>query len=241
MSVRCCESIVGDWGECGRVSVTLSPDEQEFSEELVLRCKNAVALAVAFDSQVVPESKKVAGGRRDRVALACLLIASSHARSLIVLGQRQEYLSAYALLRPLREALIKYCWLLRCASDDQLIDYIEDRLNKGLKGMLSDIREHSEVEAEFLEWPETIRTYLNGFTHAGRDLGTRALADFFREEVVYDSKKAVVRLGFLMLTRILTLAIPLFSDTGPLCPVHIYLDVQVKNLEWIMSDAAFSQ
>ncbi len=65
---------------------------------------------------------KLCGDPRSRVALACFAVAQQHHASMLVLLANSPPLAAtaFALLRPLMEALLRGEWVSHCATDDQV-------------------------------------------------------------------------------------------------------------------------
>lgn len=65
---------------------------------------------------------EVLGDPRSRVALACFAIAQQHHSSMLILLANTPPLeaTAFALLRPLMEAILRGEWISHCASDEQV-------------------------------------------------------------------------------------------------------------------------
>lgn len=64
---------------------------------------------------------------RSRVAAACFAVAQQHHNAILILLSNQPPLhsTAFALLRPLVEAMIRGLWLSHCATDEQVNNFVE--------------------------------------------------------------------------------------------------------------------
>lgn len=65
---------------------------------------------------------KLRGDPRSRVSLACFAIAQQHHSAMLILLANSPPLAAtaFALLRPLMEAMLRGEWVSHCATDDQV-------------------------------------------------------------------------------------------------------------------------
>lgn len=65
---------------------------------------------------------KLRGDPRSRVALACFAVAQQHHAAILILLANTPPLhaTAFALLRPLMEALLRGEWISHCATDEQV-------------------------------------------------------------------------------------------------------------------------
>ncbi|CAM2818197.1 MULTISPECIES: DUF6988 family protein [Vibrio] len=120
-----------------------------------------------------PEHKKV-------VPLALLHLALEHNAAIVKLVRLGFHGSAFALLRPQRDAFLRGIWLFRCASESQLSKFMAGREPPGTKVLFEQLEQTQGYRhAHLSELMAEIKTHLHDFTHGGlyqsasRDKGSR--------------------------------------------------------------------
>ncbi|MEK8034185.1 hypothetical protein AACH06_25445 [Ideonella sp. DXS29W] len=134
-----------------------------YDEALAVARRDAHALAERLLGQ------QLKSDRRSRVALSCFAIAQQHHSSIIVLLSHPSPLqaSAFALLRPLAEAIFRGLWVAHCASEEKA-----ENLHTGAKkqiDMATIVRELIEAGGKAGDHPDFYRRvwpHLSAFTHS---------------------------------------------------------------------------
>jgi hypothetical protein len=110
-------------------------------------------------------------------AAGAFYIVHEHHAAILSLFGRKMYSSAFALLRPCFEALVRGIWLVRGATTKQINFYVNGRDTKKVEGFLSDIRQRSkdaEDKALALTWTTSEKS-LHRFTHVSYQLLLRRM------------------------------------------------------------------
>lgn len=111
---------------------------------------------------------------RRRLAGGAFAIALDIHSSIAVLIERGNYPTAFIASRSLWEAYIRGCWLLKCATDDQLTRFAQDKLNLKTWPMIEALESEGGFEKETLSklhennWPR-----LNAMNHISGPLVVR--------------------------------------------------------------------
>jgi hypothetical protein len=111
---------------------------------------------------------EVPANSRSRLSGGCLEVALEHQRAIVLLVAHKLYGSAFALSRVLFEAYVRGVWLRRCASEIDLQRFEDDRFEKMLHQLLSDIESLEGFEANVLSDIKRRSWHvMNSFTHTG--------------------------------------------------------------------------
>lgn len=103
-------------------------------------------------------------------AYCCLLIAAQHARSLTCLAAEGNLYTAQALIRPIRETLIKHQWFLQVASVDEIEAFLGGNLKVDNGKTLATLKTKDPEVAEALSQDEKLRGVFNSYVHSGNEL-----------------------------------------------------------------------
>jgi len=128
---------------------------------------------------------------RFRLAAGCLDIALEHQKSIVLLTVHHLYGSAASLVRLIFEAYVRGIWLLYCASDEQLDQFKNDKLDKRFYELLEDIEKHEAFKVGTLSYvKEKSWKIMNSLTHSGFYQVTRRnkvgeiAPDYTNEEII---------------------------------------------------------
>lgn len=117
------------------------------------------------------------------MAGAILYLAQEHYDAIIVLLSARLYGSAFALARVLFEAYIRGKWLLSCASEDDLKEYMKGHC-AGLDKLLEDIGDDLETGGAWLKKNQKVnRRHFNELTHGGASHVVRRISGGVIESV----------------------------------------------------------
>lgn len=129
--------------------------------------------------------------KRNRVVAALLHLSLEHHGSIQRLVCHHQNGSAFALLRPQFEAYIRALWLMKCASDQQLEEFLEDKEPPGVNRLIREIEDQPGYEEKVLSGlKDRIWRSLCGFTHGGyvqaswRMTEEEIVSDFSEEHLV---------------------------------------------------------
>ncbi|MCE7622110.1 DUF6988 family protein [Vibrio fluvialis] len=111
--------------------------------------------------QFHPEHKKI-------VPLTLLQLALEHNAAIVRLIGLGFHGSAFALLRPQRDAFLRGIWLFRCASEHQLNNFMAGKEPPGIKTQLEQLEQtdgyrHGHLSQRMIE----IKDFLHDLTHGG--------------------------------------------------------------------------
>ena len=109
-------------------------------------------------------------GRRVQISLASLLIVHDHHRAIAVLLEKKLYASAFALARPLYEALVRGMWLSHCAPESQLEAFAGGKELKPLNDLTDDLLASELpplVSSSIRNVKQKYWKVMSSFTHAG--------------------------------------------------------------------------
>ncbi|WP_265665249.1 DUF6988 family protein [Verminephrobacter aporrectodeae] len=122
---------------------------------------------------------KLPGNNRVLVSGVCFAIAREHHRAIVCLIEEEIFSSAYALFRLVFEAYVRGEWLLRCADDEFVDDFIQrDKEPPKINCMIKELEERNEGFEGFEGFNETenlsqIKSNIwkpsCGWTHTGGD------------------------------------------------------------------------
>lgn len=104
---------------------------------------------------------------RYRVSIALFDIVLEHANSIIILFGNKLCASPRALARPLFEGFIRACWILNCASDNDVNYFIKkDKLKLSFDKMVKDVKENKNWST-FSQAKKDIWNAMHSYTHGG--------------------------------------------------------------------------
>lgn len=96
--------------------------------------KQAEQLAQALDRRI--DGLEVSSALRFRLAGGCLDVALEHHKAVVLLIARSLHGSALSIMRLMFEAYVRGVWLHQCATETELRDFAEDRLNRGFTALV---------------------------------------------------------------------------------------------------------
>jgi hypothetical protein len=124
------------------------------------------------------------------VPLSLLHLSLEHNDGIIQLIKSGAHGSASALLRPQRDAFLRGIWFFRCASDEQLVKFMNGVEPPGIKTQLRDVEQTDGYRhGKFSSKMKEIKDFLNDFTHGGlyqsasRDKGNRIASGYQEVQV----------------------------------------------------------
>jgi len=81
----------------------------------------------------------ISGTQRELIAAACFDTVLEHQAAVGLLVQGQLYGSMHALLRAIAESFIRGTWFERCATDDEVVRFQRDEIDKGPRTLAREI------------------------------------------------------------------------------------------------------
>ena len=76
---------------------------------------------------------------RNSIAAACFDVVHEHRKAILLLVENKLIGSAFSLFRPEFETFVRGVWALRCASDKELSDYENDKVDSNLSELIAAI------------------------------------------------------------------------------------------------------
>ncbi|WP_017222098.1 DUF6988 family protein [Moritella dasanensis] len=145
---------------------------------------------------------------RKLVPLALLHLALEHNAAIIKLIGLGCHGSAFALLRPQRDAFLRGIWLYRCATDEQLKKFMDGKEPPGIKIQLEQIEQtegyrHKQLSSLMAD----IKIYLHDYTHGGlcqsasRDKGDRIAGGYSAQQLEWLLRQTLL-LSFLTILEV---------------------------------------
>jgi hypothetical protein len=114
------------------------------------------------------------------VSLSLLHVSLEHNSGIVTLVKAGVHGSAFALLRPQRDAFLRGIWMFRCASARQLTNFMDGKDLPGIKQQLEQVEKTDGYRhGRFSSLMAEIKDILNDHTHGGlyqsasRDKGNR--------------------------------------------------------------------
>ena len=105
---------------------------------------------------------------KTRVAAACLDMALEHQKAIVLLIANKLYGSAFALARIIFEAYVRGVWLNKCATDAEIEEYKNDKLNKSFASLIQDIEACEGFDEGVLSAAKKANWIaMNSYTHSG--------------------------------------------------------------------------
>jgi hypothetical protein len=121
--------------------------------------------------------KRFPAGIREQTGLAILQLTEDVLDAIIVLIGAQMPGPAWSLARPLFEGYVRGFWLLNCASDEQVIEFINGKC-PNFPGLLSAVPKDAESGGAWIHVnSEKNLTAFHDLTHGGSEHVKRRLTD----------------------------------------------------------------
>ena len=124
--------------------------------------------ALAFiDTEI--EKLEGPGDVRTRVFCALSDVAMEHGKSIYTLIRQELYSSAYALVRVMLETGVRSLWLSRCATEKELIRYIEKDEIEGLhfRAMTRVVDDMYKLGGVLIDTQKKVWGSAHSYTHGG--------------------------------------------------------------------------
>ena len=126
------------------------------------------AIDKANDLATRLNGRRINGDYRSRVAATCFAVSQQHHNSILILLSRNPPLqaTAFALLRPLVESVIRGLWLSHIATDTQVEDYVNSGTKLDMASMMKKLDSVTELTA-FQSIYKDNWSSLSAYTHTG--------------------------------------------------------------------------
>ena len=128
---------------------------------------------------------------RFRVAAGCLDMVLEHQKAIVLLTANNLFGSAAALVRSIFESYVRGCWLLYCASDNQIDKFKNEKLDMKLYQFIENLEKHEAFSGGTLSHVKrTSYKAMNSFTHSGffqvvrRNTGNTIEPNYADEELI---------------------------------------------------------
>ncbi len=128
---------------------------------------------------------------RSRIAAGCLDMALEHQKAIILLTSHRLYGSAAALVRLVFESYVRGVWFFYSASDEELQEFKNDKLDKTFDELIKDIEKHEAFrEGTISNVKKLSWKVMNSFTHSGfyqvvrRNKETEIAPDYSDKEIL---------------------------------------------------------
>lgn len=110
----------------------------------------------------------VAASNRTRMAGGLFYLSNQHHYSIIELSMRNYSGSSFALMRPQFECFIRGVWGARCATDDQIKEFLGGKEPPRIKNLLAEIEKvHEYDDGRLTKLKKDIWGLFCDFTHGG--------------------------------------------------------------------------
>ena len=108
------------------------------------------------------------GNERNRIAISLLHLSNDHQKGIHLLIDNELASSAFALLRPQFEALVRGLWFHRCATEKEIEKFLKKKEPPRINDMIQAIEEtHAYSHGSLSALKSKIWKLLNDFTHGG--------------------------------------------------------------------------
>ena len=104
-------------------------------------------------------------------------VSVNHCDALQLLVERQNYASAFALLRPTFENSFRAVWLNKCANESQVEKAIQKADWPPVRNLIESIEEHTKQSKLFSILWSKLKTFAHDFTHGGIQLAGRHISE----------------------------------------------------------------
>ena len=127
---------------------------------------NSEKLTQWLDEKI--DGLEISSDDRYLIAAGCLDMALEHQKSIILLSANHLYGSAAALVRLIFESHVRGVWILYCASDKQIEQFKNDKLDKNFHQLIEEIEKIDAFNVGTLSHvKEKSWAIMNSFTHSG--------------------------------------------------------------------------
>ncbi len=127
---------------------------------------------------------------RLRVSVSLFHLCVEHQKGIHVLVEHGVIGSAFVLLRPQYEAYIRGMWFHRCATDDQVLRFLDGKEPPKVRDLEEAVQKLEGFEKKVLgEYRKEIWRNLNDFTHGGtiqvkaRNTKDEIISNYFPEHI----------------------------------------------------------
>jgi hypothetical protein len=118
----------------------------------------------------IPKDRKIL------IGVCCFDTAIEHQLAIATLVQSHVYGSAFALVRSTFESFVRGVWLSRCATEDEIDDYVSDKIDLKFYKILNDIEKLEGFRNGVLSKIKTDAwKVMNSYTHSGIEQASRRL------------------------------------------------------------------
>jgi hypothetical protein len=128
---------------------------------------------------------------RSRIAAGSLDMVLEHQKAIVLLTSHCLYGSAAALVRLIFESYVRGVWFYYSASDEELHEFKNDRLDKTFNELIKDIEKHEAFSEGILSDVKKLSwKVMNSFTHGGfyqvvrRNKETEIAPNYSNEEII---------------------------------------------------------
>ena len=118
----------------------------------------------------IPKDRKILLG------ICCFDTAIEHQLAIATLVHSHVYGSAFALVRSTFESFVRGIWLRRCATEDEIDDYVSDKTDLKFYKILIDVEKLDDFRNGILSQIKTDAwKVMNSYTHSGIEQASRRL------------------------------------------------------------------
>jgi len=128
---------------------------------------------------------------RSRISAGSLDMVLEHQKAIVLLTSHCLYGSAAALVRLIFESYVRGAWFYYSASDEELHEFKNDRLDKTFNELIKDIEKHEAFSEGILSDVKKLSwKVMNSFTHGGfyqvvrRNKETEIAPNYSNEEII---------------------------------------------------------
>ncbi|MGB3091747.1 MAG: DUF5677 domain-containing protein, partial [Candidatus Zixiibacteriota bacterium] len=138
--------------------------------------------------------------------------ALEHHKSIVLLIDNALYGSAAALIRLLFEAYVRGVWLLYSASDEEIEQFKDDKLNKAFGELIADLESREPFDGGTLSHVKEVSwKAMNSLTHSGlsqvaRRITSDAITPNYTDEELKDVLETANSIGVLAAVAIACMA-----------------------------------
>ena len=134
------------------------------------RVQQRVAQSEKFYEQIsdIMTGVDVPGDERSLCATILLHLTIDHCRATTVLCKAEIYGTAFALMRISFDTYVRGVWLRRCATAEQLDNYVADNHKRKFEDLIKDVETHPDFSTKMLsDTFKAVWKQMNSFTHGG--------------------------------------------------------------------------
>jgi len=178
---------------------------------LAERLKQAKDLGIWLHERT--NERKFPAGPRRQTALAILQLTEDIADAIIVLLDAQMPGPALSLARPLFEGYVRGYWLLKCASDEQISEFIAGRC-PNFAGLLAAVPKDAESGGAWIHAnsAKNLKNF-HDLTHGGSEHVKRRIGGYSVEPLYPEQElEALLRLGHEVRVRVGCELLSLLND-----------------------------